>query len=149
MGVRGVLDRLVALEQAVQVAAPRPTQVRRVYRYHPVPGTAIEPPCFANEVSVTGWGAAWGVAALVRMTVHVRLFAARAGTGDDDLWADVVAGLVDDFVRRLDLNPTLDGQALAVENVRGHTPTLPLLLEHNGQGYLGAVLYLDVLAPGD
>jgi hypothetical protein len=147
MSIRGVLDGLVAVQAAVAVTAPRALAVRRVYRFHPVPGMAIEAPCFANEVSATAWDPVWGSPVALRLTVHTRLFVARVGAGDDDLLADLVAALVDDYLRRLDADPTLGGQALAIENVRGHTPTLPLLLEHGGQGYLGAVLYVDVVTP--
>jgi hypothetical protein len=130
---------LEALEKTIAITTPAALTVKRAY--WGAPPTVPDMPCCINALSeperVLGFG---GREQTMRVTIQ--LIAARA-TVEDTQSALIATALWFAMKDKFDKATSIGG-TVAWSTLRGGEPTVPVILEHAGQAYIGVSAVLDI-----
>jgi hypothetical protein len=141
MNFSAFLDSLNALQMTISITSPIATTVRRTYWGAPT-GTIIDVPAIVNDMTETERSVGMGARGESRYRVGVQLLAAKA-TPEDTRSSIIATELWFAAKRAFDANPTISG-TVTHAILRGANPTVPVLLQHAGQTYIGFEAMLDI-----
>lgn len=134
--------KLQALEKQIAITSPAKPSVKAAYWGAP-PKSVADLPCIINALSepdrVLGFGSRDQ-----RITITVQMLVARATTEDaqSSLLATAFWFAAKDA---FDADYTI-GNTVPMSTLRGADPTVPVLLFHAGQAYIGFSAVLDIRA---
>ena len=131
------LTNLESLEKSIKIAS---LQVTRVFWGAP-PGAISDLPCIINALTENDRVLNFG-SRDQRLQVNVQLFVARARVEDTHSAKNATAmwyAAKDAFDR-----DTTIGGAVPFSTLRGASPTVPVILTHGGQAYIGFNAVLDI-----
>jgi len=131
---------LEALEKTIAITTPVARTVKRAY--WGAPATALpDLPCCINTLSeaerVLGFGSREQL-----VKVHIQLAVAK-GQADDTQSPAIATALWFAMKDAFDRSTTIGG-TVAWSTLRGGEPTVPVVLEHAGQAYIGVSAVLDI-----
>lgn len=141
MGIRGILDNLVTLEEGLSIASPAALNTLTAWKFMPPGNAEPEPPCWFNTFTFTGEDRRVNLRRLY-YTITVQFLAGDANS-EQDHRADIAAAFHEALIVALDADLTLGGTCSNHER-RGHDPTL-VVVQYGGKGYIGLEEYVDVV----
>ena len=131
---------LETLEKSIKITSPVSLQVSRVYWGAPTK-SITDLPCVINALSepdrVLGFGSRDQ-----RLRINVQLLAAKA-TVEDERSSLIATAFWYAAKDAFDADITIGGN-VSFSTLRGADPTVPVILEHAGQAYIGFNGYLDI-----
>jgi len=131
---------LKALEEAIAITSPVSKTVKRAYWGAP-PETTKDLPCIINALSETGRVLEFGSRDQI-MRVNVQMLVAKARV-EDTRSSEIATAFWFAAKDAFDADYNLSG-AVSFMTLRGSDPTVPVLLQHGGQAYIGFNAYLDI-----
>lgn len=132
---------LQSLEQSIAITSPVAMQVKRAYWGAPT-GQALDLPCVINALSEPERTIGLGGRRHERMTVTVQLLAARA-TPEDERSSIIATEFWQAAKGAFDADATIGGTVMHAV-LRGGSPTVPVVLQHAGQAYIGFDAALEI-----
>ena len=132
--------KLEALEKSIKITSPTSTQVKRAY--WGAPGKAIaDLPCVVNALTETERTLGFGSRdQMVR--INVQLLATKS-TVEDPRSSRTATALWFAAKDAFDRDTSIGG-TVAWSTLRGADPTVPVILVHAGQAYIGFNAFLDI-----
>ncbi len=131
---------LETLEKTIAITSPATAQVKAAY-WGATPQTINDLPCVINALSepdrVLGFGSRDQ-----RGRISVQLLAARA-TPEDTRSSIIATAFWQAAKNAFDGDVTIGG-AVSFSTLKGADPTVPVILTHAGQAYIGFNAYLDL-----
>lgn len=135
------LDRLNALQLTISITTPIAANVRHCYWGAPA-GAIAHLPAIINDMAETERSVGMGMRGEARYRIGVQLLAARATP--EDLRSSIIATQFWFAAKQVfDANPTISG-SVTHAILRGANPTVPVLVQHGGQAYIGFDATLDI-----
>ena len=131
---------LKTLEESIAITSPVSKKVKRAYWGAP-PETTKDLPCIINALSESGRVLEFGSRDQV-MRVSVQLLAAKARV-EDTRSAEIATAFWFAAKDAFDGDYNLTG-TVSFMTLRGADPTVPVILQHAGQAYIGFNAYLDI-----
>jgi len=142
MNIDQFIANLQTLQNSINIVAPHPTSVKR--SYWGAPSAAIsDMPAFINTLSDTERALGMGTRMEGRVRVTVQLLVARATT-EDERSSRLATSLWFAAKQAFDNDRTIGGTVL-FSTLQGASTTVPVLLQHGGQAYIGFDAYLDAM----
>lgn len=132
---------LKALEESVAITSPVTAQVKRAYWGAPA-GQALDLPCAINALSEPERTLGLGNRREQRMQVRLQLLAARA-TPEDEQSSRIATAFWFAAKSKFDADTSIGGTVM-FSTLRGADPTVPVILQHAGQGYIGFDAILEI-----
>ena len=136
--------KLKELEESIAISSPVSLQVKRAYWGAP-PQMVTDLPAFINAISeperILGFGGSSG-GREQRLRVSIQLLAAKS-TGDDVQNSRIATALWFAAKDAFDRDTGIGG-TVAFSTLRGGEPTVPVILSHGGQSFIGFNAYLDI-----
>lgn len=134
MNFAAFLTRLQALQASIAITAPVALSVRRSYWGAPA-GDISDLPAVINVLSEPERALGMGGRREAQYRIGVQLLAARA-TPDDERHSRIATEFWFAAKERFDADPTLQG-TVTWAVLQGGNPTVPVILQHGGQAYIG------------
>ena len=135
------LDKLIALEKTISITSPVALQVRRAY--FGAPADAItDLPCVINALAEPERTLGMGSRREEKYRINVQLLVARA-TPEDERSSRIAAAFWFSAKNVFDADPSI-GSTVTFSTLRGANPTVPVILQHGGQVYIGFDGFLEV-----
>jgi hypothetical protein len=134
--------RLKALEKTIQVTSPYSAQVQDAFWGGPPQSTdVVDLPCVINSMTESGRDLGFG-ARDQDLRISIQLLAAKIGIEDDrsGLLATAFWFAAKDA---FDADQTI-GSTVSLSVLRGGDPTVPVVLQHGGVGYIGFNAVLEI-----
>ncbi|MBT9176899.1 MAG: hypothetical protein DDT20_01224 [Firmicutes bacterium] len=135
------LARLTALQQTIAITTPVVSAVKRSYWGSPA-GAVTDLPCIINALTEPERTLGMGARREEKYRINVQLLAARA-TPEDERSSRIATNFWFSAKDVFDANPTVGGTVMYAI-LRGASPTVPVILQHGGQAYIGFDAFLDV-----
>lgn len=133
-------SKLEALEKTISVTSPTTVSVKRAY--WGAPGEAVSDlPCVINALAEPERTLGFGSRDQL-LRINVQILVARA-TVEDSRSSMTATALWFEAKDVFDRDVTIGG-TVPWSTLRGANPTVPVLLSHAGQVYIGVNAYLDV-----
>lgn len=141
--IREVLAALSKVQKDVSVTEPVQASIVRVYPYLPAAQDAIDTPCVVNQWRLVSHTPRPNGFRESRYVIRSQVLIHETGT-DFDTYSELAAAFNDELLRAQAANLQLDG-TVSLTNVRGdEAEYMPVVLERNGQGYVGLQYLMDV-----
>jgi hypothetical protein len=134
------LTQLNIVQNAIAITSPITTQVKRSY-YGAPPEAMPDLPCIINSLSETERILGFGSREQT-VRINVQLLAARA-TVEDTRSALIATAFWFAAKDRFDANISIGG-TVPWSTLRGVEPTVPVILTHGGQAYIGFNAVLEI-----
>lgn len=131
---------LRALEEGIAITSPVAMTVKRAYWGAP-PSALPDLPCVINALSEPDRALGFG-SRDQRLRVHVQLLAARIAV-EDERSSRIATAFWFAAKNKFDLDLTIGG-TVSLSALQGADPTVPVLLTHGGQAYIGFNAFLDI-----
>ena len=132
--------KLEALQKSIVITSPVAKQVKRCYFGAP-PEQLTDLPCIINALSepdrVLGFGSRDQ-----RLKINVQLLAAQA-TVEDQRSSMIAAAFWYAAKDTFDKDTTIGG-TVSFSTIKGADPTVPVILQHGGQAYIGFNAALEI-----
>lgn len=142
MNIDLFIERLQTLQNSISISTPHPVSVKR--SYWGAPSTALgDIPAFINTLSDTDRALGMGARKEGRIRVTVQLLVAR-GTTEDERSSRIATSFWFATKQAFDNDRTIGGTVL-FSTLQGASTTVPVLLQHGGQAYIGFDAFLDAL----
>lgn len=135
------LDRLNTMQRSISITTPVVMTVKRIYWGAPS-GAISELPAIINTLSETERTLGMGARKESRYRVSVQMLVARA-TPEDDRNNRLATNFWFAAKHAFDADRTIGG-TVTFATLLGANPTVPLLLQHGGQAYIGFDAFLDI-----
>ena len=140
MNLTSFLSALDTLEKTIAITAPVALSIKRTY--WGAPSSALpDLPCIVNAMSeperILGFGSREQ-----QVHINVQLFAARADI--EDAQSALIATAFWFAAKDIFDKSTSIGGTVAWSTLRGGDPTVPVILAHAGQAYIGFSAMLDI-----
>ena len=135
------LDKLILLEKTISITSPITSTVKRVYFGAP-PGAITDLPCVINALAEPERTLGMANRREEKYRINVQLLVARA-TSEDERSSRIAASFWVSAKTAFDANVTIGGTVM-FSTLRGANPTVPVILQHGGQAYIGFDAVLDV-----
>ncbi len=135
------LDKLIALEKTISITSPITSTVKRVYFGGPA-DAITDLPCIINALAEPDRTLGMANRREERYRINVQLLAARA-TPEDERSSRVATAFWFAAKNVFDADPTISGTVMFAV-LRGANPTVPVILQHGGQAYIGFDGYLEM-----
>lgn len=132
--------QLALLENGISITAPLAVSVKRAYWGAPSQGVT-DMPCVINALSEAERTLGFG-GREQRVAVNVQLIVART-TIEDQRSAEIATAFWFAMKDKFDKDTGIGG-SVAWSTLRGSDPTVPVILEHAGQTYIGVSAVLDI-----
>lgn len=136
---------LKKLEESISIQSPIPLRVVKAYWGAP-PQAITDLPAMINGLCEPDRTLGFG-SREERMRINIQLLAARARVEDEQSSLIATAfwyAAKDIFDRDPTLNGTVSFATLKGVDPRGYDPTVPVILAHGGQAYIGFNAALDI-----
>lgn len=141
MNFDAFLDNLIALEKTISINSPVTAKVKRAY--FGAPADAItDLPCIINALAEPERTLGMGNRRAEKYRINIQLLAARA-TMEDERSSRIAAAFWFAAKNVFDADPSIGGTVM-FSTLRGANPTVPVLLQHGGQAYIGFDGLLEV-----
>ena len=134
------LTKLTALEKSIKITSPVTTQVKRVYWGAP-PQSLADLPCVVNALTESDRTLGFG-SRDQGLAVNVQCMVAKARV-EDERSARIATAMWYAAKDAFDRDTTIDG-SVAFSTLRGGSPTVPVILAHAGEAYIGFSAVLTV-----
>lgn len=136
------IDRLNALQRSISIMSPVAMTVKRTYWGAPS-GAISDLPAVINTLSEPERTLGMGARREARYRVVVQILVARA-TPEDERSSRIATAFWFAAKAAFDADRTIGGTVMHAI-LQGANPTVPVLLQHGGQAYVGldAVLEID------
>lgn len=131
------------LQKSIAITSPVKTQVKAAYWGAPASKAIVDLPCIINALAETDRTLGFG-SRDQKMRINVQLMAAKA-TVEDDRSSVIATALWFAAKDAFDANYTLGGN-VSFATLQGADPTVPVLLAHGGQAYIGFNAILEIQA---
>jgi len=141
MNIELFIDRLQALQRTISIVSPVALSVKRCYWGAPAASIG-DFPAIINTLTEMERSLGMGVRKENDYRVAVQLLAARA-TPEDERSSRIATALWFAAKEAFDADRTIGGTVLH-SALQGANPTVPVLLQHGGQAYIGFDAYLTV-----
>lgn len=141
MNIDLFIERLSVIQQAISIASPVTLTVKRSYWGGPV-GAIGDLPAIINTLAEPDRTLGMGVRREARYRVTVQLLAARA-TPEDMRSSRIATAFWFAAKAAFDADRTIGGTVTHAA-LQGANPTVPVLLQHAGQAYIGFDAVLDI-----
>ena len=135
------LDKLILLEKTISITSPITSTVKRVYFGAP-PGAITDLPCVINALAEPERTLGMANRREEKYRINVQLLVARA-TSEDERSSRIAASFWFSAKTAFDANVTIGGTVM-FSTLRGANPTVPVILQHGGQAYIGFDGFLEV-----
>lgn len=132
--------RLKALEEGIAITSPVALTVKRGYWGAP-PSALPDLPCVINSLSETERALGFG-SRDQSLRINVQLLAAKA-TVEDERSSRIATAFWFAAKDAFDEDLTIGG-TVSLSSLRGADPTVPVILTHAGQAYIGFNAFLDI-----
>lgn len=140
MNFNAFWSKLAALEKEIQITSPVKLAVANTYWGAP-PKALSALPAVINALSETERTLGFG-SRDQRLRISVQLLAARA-TVEDERSSQIATALWFAAKDAFDGDTTIGG-TVSLSTLRGGDPTVPVILTHAGQAYIGFNAYLEI-----
>lgn len=140
MNFDNFLSALEELERSISVTSPVAATVKRAYWGAP-PQSMTDLPCAINALSEPERTLGFG-SREQRLRIQVQVLVGPA-TGDTSRQSRLATALWFAAKDVFDRDPTIGG-TVSFSTLRGGEPTVPVLLQHAGQAYIGLNAYLEI-----
>jgi hypothetical protein len=143
MNIRSVHADLVTRLATLEITAPVPATIKKVFKYVPALSKSItDYPCIFLTYELTQ---VWFRPSFLEQeyTVHIQLFAGRIET-EQDVAADIASAFLDALVTKLSTSQRLGNTVSVIRGLRGAAPDTLTGLQWAGVGFVGLDLFLDV-----
>ncbi|GEM_PF-4364503 len=134
------LTKLSSLQKSISITSPTSQSVERVHWGAP-PGTISDLPCVVNALTESERTLGFG-SRDQNFQINVQLWVARARV-EDDRSGKIATAFWFAAKDAFDEDPTIDG-SVSFSTLRGAVPTVPVILSHGGQAYVGFNAMLDI-----
>lgn len=142
MNIELFIDRLHALQRTIAIATPDAQVVKRCY--WGAPSTAlVDLPAIINTMTEMERTLGMGMRKESAYRITVQMLVARA-TPEDERSSRLATAFWFAAKNAFDNDRTIGGTVL-ISTLQGANPTVPVLLQHNGQAYVGVDAYLDII----
>ncbi len=131
---------LEALEKTISVTSPTTATVKRTY-WGASAKAITDLPCMINALSETERTIGFG-SRDQRLRINVQLLVAKVGA-EDDISSLLATALWFDAKDKFDSDITIGG-TVSLSVLRGAEPTVPVILTHAGEAYIGFNAVLDI-----
>ena len=132
--------KLEALQKSIKITSPVTAQVKRAYWGAP-PQTLSDLPCVINALAEPERTLGFG-SRDQRVRINVQLLAAKA-TVEDERSSRIATALWFAAKDAFDKDTTITG-TVAFSTLRGADPTVPGILTHAGEAYIGFNAFLEI-----
>ena len=141
MNFDAFLDKLILLEKTISIASPITSTVKRVY--FGAPANAItDLPCIINALAEPDRTLGMASRREEKYRINVQLLVARA-TPEDERSSRIALSFWIAAKDVFDADKTIGGTVM-FSTLRGANPTVPVILQHGGQAYIGFDGFLEV-----
>ena len=131
---------LEALEKSIAVTSPTSAQVKRVY-WGAVPKAITDLPAVINALSETDRTIGYGLRDQ-RLRVNVQMLVAKA-LAEDERSSLLATALWFAAKDKFDADITIGG-SVSLSVLQGADPTVPVILTHAGEAYIGFNAVLEI-----
>jgi len=135
------LDRLIALEKTIGITSPVAATVKRVYFGAPA-NSISDLPCVINTLAEPERTLGMAGRREERYRINIQLLVARAAP-EDERSSRIAAAFWFAAKNAFDADTSIGGTVM-FSTLRGANPTVPVILQHGGQAYIGFDAFLDV-----
>lgn len=141
MNIDDFIDALLTLEKTIAITSPVASQVKAAYWGAPVGGIP-DLPCMINAWTEPERELGFGGLTVERPRVQVQLLAASAQV-EDERSSRIATAFWFAAKTAFDADRDIDDTA-GITVLVGADPTVPVLLTHGGQAYIGFNAFLDI-----